>query len=99
MFRVYYTVAETGIESVDFSADKLSNALAFMNNLRNDPDVSFVVMASENPNSVGKPGAAAAGADYNWTKRRNNERDLNVAVSRRKTYNANDEVEVPMDEE
>lgn len=99
MFMVYWTEWGDNPRAREFASDQMSEALQFMESLRKAPAVSFVVMASENPNSVGKPGAAAAGADYNWTKRRNNERDLNVAVSRRKTYNANDEVEVPMDEE
>lgn len=85
--------------SAEFNSDQMVEALGYMEGLRNRVGVRFITMASENPNSVGKSGVAAASADYSWTKRRNNERDPDVAISRRKTYNANDEVEVPLDDD
>lgn len=102
MFMVYWTAQHHGYEpkpnSRAFDSDKMLDALDFIKELRDNSINTFVVMASENPNSVGKPGVAAAGADYDWTKRRNNERQPATPV-RRKYFNANDEVEVPMDEE
>lgn len=87
MFKVYWTgpavrvnpetyeTVDAGydmIASKEFEADKMSDALKFMEELRKDERNSFVVMASENPNSVGKPGVDEVGPDYNWTKRRGN---------------------------
>jgi hypothetical protein len=74
MFKVYWTESRDDNNdypcSEGFFDDQLSEALKFMEGLRATPNVGFVVMASENPNSVGKAGVAGAGPDYNWEKRR-----------------------------
>ena len=70
MFKVYWTKSSGDPESAGF--ENLSEVLKFMEDLRSEPGNSFVVMASENPNSVGKPGVDEVGPDYNWTKRRGN---------------------------
>lgn len=84
MFKVYWTEScetdslapaiVTEIRSADFGAVQMGDALKLMEQLRANPHVSFVTMVSENPNSVGKPGVSEVGSDYNWTKRRYNER-------------------------
>jgi hypothetical protein len=57
-----------------FEADALAQALAFAESLRkrraDGDEVRFVTLCSENPQSVGKPGAAEPRADYDWKKRR-----------------------------
>lgn len=77
MHIVYWTVThEDGPESKSkpFTDEDLSAPLKFMEELRQEQyetgNIRFIVMASENPNNVGKPGVAAAGPDYDWTKRR-----------------------------
>lgn len=80
MFVVYWLEAgpdgsEPGFNC--FAENEMSEALRFMEELRTAQregarGVAFITMCSENPNSVGKPGAADPGADYNWTKRRGN---------------------------
>jgi hypothetical protein len=80
MFVVYWlegndTGPQPGFQS--FGADEMSAALKFMENLREQQrtgecNVAFITMCSENPNAVGKAGAADPGTDYNWTKRRGN---------------------------
>jgi hypothetical protein len=60
-----------------FGAEEMSEALKFMEGLREQQrngarNVAFITMCSENPNAVGKAGAADPAADYNWTKRRGN---------------------------
>ena len=77
MHMVYWTVVhEDGLETKTqvFTEDDLSAPLKFMEGLRKEQyetgNVRFIVMSSENPNSVGKAGASAAGPDYDWTKRR-----------------------------
>lgn len=70
MYKVYWT--EDGPQSKDF--DDLKMSLQFCEEKRtiqrNGGNVGFVVMVSENPNSVGHPGAADVGPDYDWKKRR-----------------------------
>ncbi|GAB7525129.1 hypothetical protein [Paraburkholderia sp. 2C] len=57
-----------------FGDSGLTQALAFAEALRKrqamGEDVGFVSLCSENPNSVGKAGAAEPPADYAWKKRR-----------------------------
>lgn len=57
-----------------FPGDQMGGALTFMETLRagqrNGEPISFVTMASENPDSVGLAGVAETGPDYNWKKRR-----------------------------
>lgn len=74
MFKVYWTYCVYKLCCERFDADCMGDALKFMEYLRSDPDMSFITMCSENPNSVGKPGVAEVDKDYNWTKRRSNER-------------------------
>lgn len=60
--------------SKQFESEKMSEALKFSQELRTrqyaDGSVSFVSMASENPNCVGKQGVDVTGPDYDWKKRR-----------------------------
>lgn len=80
MFVVYWLEAGEGGSDAffePFAENEMSAALRFMEELRvaqreGTRPVAFVTMCSENPNSVGKPGASDPGADYNWTKRRGN---------------------------
>ena len=60
--------------SLEFGDDKLGEALNFQQELRQHPGNRFIAMASENPNMVGKFGVSDPSPDYNWTKRRYNER-------------------------
>jgi hypothetical protein len=57
-----------------FGDSELTQALAFAEALRkrqaSGEDVGFVSLCSENPNSVGKSGAAEPPAGYAWKKRR-----------------------------
>lgn len=60
-----------------FESDKMSEALKFANELRKDNLNQFIVMASQNNNSVGKPGVDAvingklpSGEKYEWVMRR-----------------------------
>jgi hypothetical protein len=57
-----------------FDAHEMTKAMTFMEVLRKiqraGTDISFVTFCSENPNSVGHPGVAEVGPDYNWKKRR-----------------------------
>lgn len=56
-----------------FDSDKMAEALKFMEELRKtskEDGVFFITMSSENPNHVGKMGAADPSPDYNWEKRR-----------------------------
>ncbi len=77
MYKVYYTVPfSEHIKSKTFEANEMSDALAFSQKVRN-MGASFVVMASENANQVGKMGVDAvvdgklpSGEDYTWKKRR-----------------------------
>lgn len=77
MYMVYWTELEDQLQrpaQALFAADDLRVALQFMEELRQrqragDP-VSFIVLASENPNSVGQSGAADPAPDYKWMKRR-----------------------------
>lgn len=73
MFTVYWT-AEGSPHSASYPIEKMKESLLFMEALRlqqrEGKDVGFIAMASENPQSVGHPGVAETGSDYNWTKRR-----------------------------
>ena len=60
-----------------FEQDCLAEALAFMEELRTaqrngEEYVGFITMSSENPDAVGKAGAADPEVSYGWTKRRGN---------------------------
>ncbi len=77
MYMVYWTELADQLRQPAqalFPANDLRAALQFMEELRQrqrsgDP-VNFIVLASENPDSVGHAGAADAAPDYNWMKRR-----------------------------
>lgn len=77
MYMVYWTDAADELlkpGQAMFPAHDLRAALQFMEELRlrqraGEP-VSFIVMASENPDSVGHAGAADPAPDYKWMKRR-----------------------------
>ena len=67
------------LKSAQFESHQLKEALQFCEGQRAvqrnlDPGslgyVSFIVMASENPNSVGRQGSSEPATDYNWRKRR-----------------------------
>jgi hypothetical protein len=77
MYMVYWTELVDRLPTPTqalFSADDLRAALQFMEELRQrkraGEPVSFIVLASENPDSVGQAGAADPAPDYNWMKRR-----------------------------
>jgi len=77
MYMVYWTVVDgDGYEAKSrlFDTELLDEPMKFVNELREkqyaDGSIKFVVMSSENPNMVGKMGASAPDASYNWTKRR-----------------------------
>ena len=77
MFVVYW-LEQGGADGTarfeKFGDDALTQALAFAEALRKQQaageEVAFVSLCSENPQSVGKPGAADAAADYAWKKSR-----------------------------
>jgi len=77
MYMVYWTSVDPDAQSPQakaFDSTDLSAALAFMETLRSrqraGEGICFVTMCSENPDSVGHPGAADPKPDYAWKKRR-----------------------------
>ena len=77
MYMVYWTELAEELQrpaQALFPADDLRAALQFMEELRQRQraggPVSFIVMASENPDSVGHAGAVDPAPDYKWLKRR-----------------------------
>lgn len=86
MFVVYWTVfevpeqyQEAGIEFPgprfqSFDQDKMSDALKLTEELRKKQragePIGYVTFCSENPNSVGHPGADDVKPGYDWKKRR-----------------------------
>jgi hypothetical protein len=77
MYMVYWTEATDELRKPAqalFPANELRAALQFMEELRQrqraGDSVNFIVMASENPDSVGHSGAADPAPDYKWMKRR-----------------------------
>lgn len=73
MYMVYWTT-DDGAHGRSFASDDMTAALKFMEELRTrqreGEPLCFITMSSENPNSVGHPGAADPSPDYNWKKRR-----------------------------
>lgn len=74
MYKVYWTALDGQACSEDFI--EMVEALTQANHLRN-AGRAYVVMASENPNQVGKMGVDAvvdgklpSGEDYTWKMRR-----------------------------
>jgi len=64
-----------GPECEYFEPSQMTEALALMNELRKDPSNEFVTFASQDPNSVGKPGVDSIengktpdGHPYEWSK-------------------------------
>ena len=77
MYMVYWTELVDQLQrpaQALFPATDLRAALQFMEELRqrqrSGEPVSFIVLASENPNSVGQAGAADPAPNYMWMKRR-----------------------------
>jgi hypothetical protein len=78
MFVVYWLDAQSDAQSQAhhqrFEGNALAQALLFVEELRKrqagGEAIGFVTLCSENPQSVGKPGAADPPADYDWKKRR-----------------------------
>jgi hypothetical protein len=73
MYKVYWT--ERGALSArEFNSDEMSQALKFTQELRTKQyageGISFITMAAENPDMVGKQGYDVTGPDYDWKKRR-----------------------------
>jgi hypothetical protein len=68
IFKVYWT--DVGGESTHQDFNDMSEALDWMQELRNIHNRTFVCMASDNPDSVTKLGVAETGSDYDWKKRR-----------------------------
>lgn len=60
-----------------FDKDGMAAALLFTEQLRiaqrnGERRIGFITLCSENPDAVGKAGAADPGVGYTWTKRRGN---------------------------
>ncbi len=78
MFAVYWLDADPQAGDQAhfrrFDADALADALRFAESLRkrqaDGEAIAFVTLCSENPQSVGRAGAADPPADYDWKKRR-----------------------------
>lgn len=75
MYKVYFT-NEWG-EARSYDEDTLTGALATAEGLRKSTRNSFVTIASEDPNSIGRPGVDSVvdgvlpdGNIYEWKKRR-----------------------------
>ena len=76
MYKIYYT--DDMDRDRSYKADKLEDALKIAEGLRRNEWNSFVIMVSENPDVVGKPGVDSVtdgklpdGSNYTWMKRRN----------------------------
>ena len=80
MFVVYWMEGYSGDKRPQcrlLDQDSMAQALTFMEVLRTaqrngERDFSFITMSSENPDAVGKTGAADPELAYGWTKRRGN---------------------------
>jgi len=77
MYMVYWTIDDGATRTPQaraFESNAMSAAMQFMETLRTrqraGEGVCFVTMASENPHSVGHPGAADPSPGYAWKKRR-----------------------------
>jgi hypothetical protein len=77
MYMVYWTANGEGgpaPHARQFDSNDMLDAMKFMEELRErqraGEAIAFVALASENPHSVGKPGVAETGPDYDWKKRR-----------------------------
>lgn len=77
MYMVYWTTSDQGElvpHAKQFDSTDMLGAMKFMEELRArqraGEALGFVALASENPHSVGHPGVAETGPEYNWKKRR-----------------------------
>ena len=77
MFMVYWTEVhekERTPKCKEFCTEGMTQALNFLESLRKkqreNGDIFHITMSAENPHSVGLPGVAETGPDYNWKKRR-----------------------------
>jgi hypothetical protein len=77
MYMVYWTEVHANARKPQqrlFNSEELASAMKFMEELRtrqrNGEPLCFIVLSSENPNSVGNAGVSDPPADYNWRKRR-----------------------------
>lgn len=77
MYMVYWTLVDQQQQMPQakaFDSSALREAMQFMEQLRSrqraGEGVRFIVMSSENPDSVGPAGVAETGPDYAWKKRR-----------------------------
>jgi hypothetical protein len=77
MYMVYWTEVHADIRKAHqqlFESGDMTGAMKCMEELRtrqrNGEPLCFIVLSSENPNSVGHAGVSDPPADYNWTKRR-----------------------------
>ena len=77
MYMIYWTVVENDVNITHgrlFESHEMRTAMDFMEALRTQQRsgerICFIVMSSENPDSVGHAGVADPSPDYNWKKRR-----------------------------
>jgi hypothetical protein len=77
LFAVYWTDFSGEVPKAEhafFPSEEMTTALARTEELRkrqrDGERIGFVTFCSENPNSVGLPGAADVLPGYNWKKRR-----------------------------
>jgi hypothetical protein len=76
MYKVYGTHQDGAVNAYMYGDNCITDALAKSNELRNS-GYSFVIIAVENPNQVGKMGVDSiingklpSGEEYTWKKRR-----------------------------
>lgn len=74
-FRVFWYILGEGPCSSFFEKHELAFALKLTEQLRGDPRNSYIVLASQDVNSVGKQGVDSVvdgktpdGVDYDWSK-------------------------------
>lgn len=79
MFKVYWS---NNSVPQSYDAAEIVEALNFAESLRKNEANSFVTIASENPDMVGKPGVSGIqngklpnGERYDWNKTRNERRE------------------------
>ena len=77
MYMVYWTEVHANDRKARqrlFNSEEMSDAMKFMEALRirqrDGEPLCFIVLSSENPDSVGNAGVSDPSPNYNWTKRR-----------------------------
>lgn len=74
MSYVVYWLNELTPQAKHFTAEELEASLKFTESLRvralDGEEITFVTLASENINNVGKRGVDVTDASYDWKKRR-----------------------------